>query len=119
MKNLYSSSVFLLTAVIALFTHDNIQAQDLKSATFLTRSEQYDKAQAMFEQLIQKEPKNSKIYFFYGENHLLDYFADTISNSLSIASKAAKTLFEQGVKVNPNDPFKLYRISKDCILSRR
>ncbi len=44
----------------------------------------------MFKELIQKEPTNSKNYFFLGENYLLDYFADTISNSLTVACKRCK-----------------------------
>ncbi len=112
MKSINSSMLFLLTITSAILISSNIKAQDLKSATFLTRSEQYDKAQAMFEQLIQKEPKNSKNYFFYGENYLLDYFADTISNSLTVASKAAKELYEKGVKVNPNDPLNYIGLAK-------
>ncbi len=112
MKNLRLRLLFLTTATLATFGINNVHAQDLKSATFLTRSEQYDKAQTMFEQLIQKEPKNSKNYFFCGENYLLDYFADTISNSLSVASKAAKDLYEKGVTFDPNDPLNYIGLAK-------
>ena len=89
MKRLILRTAVLLTVIFTVFSV-NIQAQDLNAAILLTRSEQYDKAEAMFKELIQKEPANSKNYFFLGENYLLDYFADTISNSLSEASKLAK-----------------------------
>jgi thioredoxin-like negative regulator of GroEL len=59
-----------------------VRAQDLKTAIQLTKSESYDKAEEMFNALIQKEPHNSKYYFYLGENYLLNYFADTISNTL-------------------------------------
>jgi tetratricopeptide (TPR) repeat protein len=104
MKSLNLRLVCILSGVLAIFMFNKIKAQDLNSATLLTRSEQYDKAQAIFEQLIQKEPANSKNYFYYGENYLLDYFADTISNSLTVSLNAAKELYDKGIKANPNDP---------------
>ncbi len=63
MKRLILRPAIFLAVLITGFSV-NIKAQDLESATQLTRSEQYDKAQAMFQQLIQKEPTNSKNYFF-------------------------------------------------------
>ncbi len=89
-----------------------IQAQDLNSAILLTRSEQYDKADAMFQDLIKKEPANSKNFFFLGENYLADYFADTISNSLNVAAKSAKDIYQKGVNANPNDPLNYIGLGK-------
>ena len=66
----------------------------------------------MFQQLIQKEPTNSKNYFFLGENYLLDYSADTISNSLPLAAKAAKEVYQKGVDANPNDPLNYIGLAK-------
>jgi Tfp pilus assembly protein PilF len=66
----------------------------------------------MYKALIQKEPGNSKNYFYYGENYLLDYFADTISNSLVVATKAAKEIYEKGVSSNPNDPLNYIGLAK-------
>ena len=73
---------------------------------------QYDKAEEMYKALIQKEPGNSKNYFYSGENYLLDYFADTISNSLVVATKAAKEIYEKGVSANPNDPLNYVGLAK-------
>ena len=88
------------------------QAQDLSSATLLTRSEQYDKAETMFQDLIKKEPGNSKYYFFLGENYLADYFADTISNSLTVTAKSAREVYQKGVDANPNDPLNYIGLAK-------
>ena len=88
------------------------KAQDLTSATLLTRSEQYDKALSMFQQLIQKEPANSKNFFFLGENYLADYFSDTISNSLTVAAQAAKEVYQKGVAANANDPLNYIGLAK-------
>ena len=111
MKRLIFRPAFLLAGLLAVLTM-NIKAQDLNSATLLTRSEQYDKAEAMFQQLIQKEPTNSKNYFFLGENYLLDYFADTISNSLAVAAKAAKESYQKGVDANPSDALNYIGLAK-------
>jgi len=102
-KSKLKRGLFLAATFGGLFLY-SAHAQDLTSANLLTKSEQYDKAGAMLEQLIQKEPSNSKYYFFLGENYLLDYFADTISNSLAEYTGKAKAVFDKGVNANPNDP---------------
>ncbi|MEI8224875.1 MAG: tetratricopeptide repeat protein [Bacteroidota bacterium] len=111
MKRVILRPAVLLAVLLTVFAV-NIQAQDLNSATLLTRSEQYDKAEAMFQQLIQKEPANSKNYFFLGENYLADYFADTISNSLTVAAKSAKEIYQKGVEANSNDPLNYIGLAK-------
>ena len=111
MKRLISRPAIFLAVLISGFSV-NIKAQDLTSATKLTRSEQYDKAQAMLQDLIQKEPTNSKNYFFLGENYLQDYFADTISNSLAIYAKSAKDVFQKGVDANAGDPLNYVGLAK-------
>src|SRR4030042_6340690 len=110
-RSILKKGLFLtvvLTGLTAIYSH----AQDLATALLLTRSEQYDKAGEMLQQLIQKEPSNSKYYFFLGENQLLDYFADTISNSLTVATNAAKGIYQKGVNANLNDPLNYIGLAK-------
>jgi tetratricopeptide (TPR) repeat protein len=104
----------LLTGLmfVLLFGSFRLNAQDLKSATSLTRSEAYDKAKDMFEQLIKKEPGNSRNYFFYGENWLQDYFSDTISNNLANYAKEAKGYYDKGVSANANEPLNYVGLAK-------
>jgi tetratricopeptide (TPR) repeat protein len=111
MKRLILRPAFLLAGVLTLFAV-TIKAQDLNSATLLTRSEQYDKAEAMFKQLIQKEPASSKNYFYLGENYLLDFFADTISNSITVATKQAQEVYQKGVEANSTDPLNYIGLAK-------
>jgi tetratricopeptide (TPR) repeat protein len=111
MKRFISRPAIFLAVLLTGFSF-NIKAQDLESATLLTRSEQYDKAMVMFQQLIQKEPANSKNYFFLGENYLLEYFADTISNSLTVAAKSAKEIYQKGVNANAGDPLNYIGLAK-------
>ncbi|MBA4321538.1 MAG: hypothetical protein C0408_01850 [Odoribacter sp.] len=112
MKSLILRPVVLLVGIAGMITCNNTAAQDLNTATLLTRSEQYDRAAEIFMQLIQKEPGNSKYYFFFGENTLQDYFADTISNSLTVATKEAKELYNKGVSANANDPLNYVGLAK-------
>jgi tetratricopeptide (TPR) repeat protein len=111
MKRLISRPAIFLAVLLTGFSV-NIKAQDLASAILLTKSEQYDKAQAMYQQLIQKEPTNSKNFYFSGENYLLDYFADTISNSLTVAAKAAREIYQKGVDANASDPLNYVGLAK-------
>jgi tetratricopeptide (TPR) repeat protein len=112
MKRLILSPVVFLAAILGVITCNNTAAQDLNAATMLTRSEQYDKAEELFKQLIQKEPGNSKNYFFYGENILQDYFSDTISNSLAVFTNDAKAQYDKGVSANPNEPLNYIGLAK-------
>ena len=111
MKRLILKPAILIGVLITVCSF-RIQAQDLEAAALLTRSEQYDKAQTMLLDLIKKEPTNSKNYFYLGENYLLDYFADTISNSLTVAAKSAKEAYQKGVDANPNDPLNYIGLAK-------
>lgn len=112
MKRAIFMKGLFLTSLFGMFLTGNILAQDLNSALLLTKSEQYDKAEAMLNQLIQKEPANSKYYFFLGENKLLDYNSDTISNSLAEFTNAAKDIFQKGVSANPSDPLNYVGLAK-------
>lgn len=115
MKRLILRPAALLAVMMTVFAIGS-QAQDLNSATLLTRSEQYDKAEAMLLDLTKKEPTNSKNYFYLGENHLAEYYADTISNSLTIAATAAKEVFQKGVSANANDPLNYIGLAKVAFL---
>jgi tetratricopeptide (TPR) repeat protein len=99
--------VVLFTMMIA-----TVRSQDLNSAIQLTRSEQFDKAEEMLKQLIQKEPSNSSNYFYLGENYLLDYFSDTISNSLTVSAKLAQDAYQKGVSANANEPLNYIGLAK-------
>jgi tetratricopeptide (TPR) repeat protein len=114
MKRLIARPALLLAVLLALPVQ--IGAQDLKSAILLTRSEQYDKAAAALNDLIQKEPANGRNYFYLGENILSEYFSDTISNSLAVAAKEAQSAFQSGVKANANDPLNYVGLAKVAYL---
>ena len=108
-----SIKLALLPAVLScMVISTGVKAQSLQEAITATKNEQYDKAEAMFKELIQKEPANSRNYFYYGENILSDYFADTISNSLTVAAKDAKEIYQKGVNANANEPLNYIGLAK-------
>ncbi|MBN2863613.1 MAG: hypothetical protein JXN62_10650, partial [Bacteroidales bacterium] len=115
MKRTIFYKSFVLTMVIAGFLAGTIKAQDLKNALLLTKAEQYDKAEEMLKQLVQKEPSNSKYHFYLGENYLLTYFSDTISNSLAEFTGLAKEAFQKGVDANPGDPLNYVGLAKVAV----
>ena len=102
----------LPTAVLCMVFGTGLKAQTLDEAITFTKNEQYDKAEALFQQLAGNEPANSIIFFHYGENILLNYFADTISNSLNVATKDAADIFNKGVNANPAEPLNYVGLAK-------
>ena len=112
MKSLMFKRIGLLTGILSVVMAIGVRAQDLKTAIQLTKSESYDKAEEMYNALIQKEPVNSKYYFYLGENYLLNYFADTISNTLAAATKAATDIYQKGISANANDPLNYVGLAK-------
>jgi tetratricopeptide (TPR) repeat protein len=102
----------LPAAVFCMVFGSGLMAQTLDEARTFTKNEQYDKAEALFQQLINNEPSNSAIFFHYGENTLLNYFADTISNSLNVAMKDAADIFNRGVAANAIDPLNHIGLAK-------
>ncbi len=89
-----------------------LKAQSLEEARTFTKNELYDKAEEVFQQLIKSDPSNSKVYFHYGENKLLDFFSDTISNSITVATKEAADIFNKGVEANAADPLNYIGLAK-------
>jgi tetratricopeptide (TPR) repeat protein len=114
MKRLIIKSGLIVAAMAGILFGGSyrIQGQDLNAALLLTKSEAYDKAEEIFKQLVQKEPSNSKYYFFYGENILQDYFSDTISNSLADFARLAKVQYDKGINANPAEPLNYIGLAK-------
>lgn len=111
-KNTFKSALLLAGFICMVGGGKTMAQSSLADAITFTKNEQYDKAEALFQQLLKAEPGNSKIYFHYGENTLLNYFADTISNSLSVTAKEAADLFTKGTTANPSDPLNFVGLAK-------
>jgi len=109
---MYLNRIFLLTALLSTCISSYIHSQDLATAVRYTKSEQFDTADSLFHQLILKEPGNSKAFFFYGENRILNYFSDTISNSLIATANQVKEIFGNGVKADTSNPLNYIGLAK-------
>jgi tetratricopeptide (TPR) repeat protein len=88
-----------------------LKAQTLDEAITATNNEQYDKAEQILQDLAKKSP-SSKVYFRLGENTLLNFFTDTISNSLKVVAAEAKQQFEKGIASNASDPLNYVGLAK-------
>jgi tetratricopeptide (TPR) repeat protein len=102
----------LIVPFLSLVFGTGLKAQSLEEARTFTKNELYDKAEEVFQQLIKSDPSNSKVYFHYGENTLLDFFSDTISNSLTVATKEAADILNKGVEANAADPLNYIGLAK-------
>jgi tetratricopeptide (TPR) repeat protein len=103
------TSLILVFAVIC--TVSGLKAQTIDDAITATNNEQYDKADEILQNLAKSAP-GSKVFYRLGENTLLNFFSDSISNSLSVVATEAKSQFEKGIAITPNDPLNYVGLAK-------
>lgn len=101
----------LIMALLLICGIAGLRAQTLDEAITATNNERYDKANQILQDLDKKSP-SSKICYLLGENTLLDFFSDTISNSLKVMAGDAKKQFEKGISLNAGDPFNYIGLAK-------
>ncbi len=102
--------------MLALMFSVNLNAQDLASATLLTRSEQFSAAERAFNVLLQKSPNDGDIYFYFGDNYLKRYFADSTIIPFKEMSDSAASLFRRGVQADPADPLNFVGLGEISLL---
>jgi len=94
------------------------QSQDLSEAIKLTRSEQFNAAEKLFSSILTANPSDGDAYFFYGDNYLKRYFADTLNTSLTEMAEQAKTLFTKGVQQEPSNPINYAGLAEVALLMK-
>ncbi len=104
-KAFVSLTLFMVCSVTGL------KAQSLEEAITATNNERYDKADLILQNLAKSAP-SSKVYYRLGENTLLNFFSDSISNSLKVIAAEAKQQFDKGISLNPNDPLNYVGLAK-------
>ena len=82
--------------VATMLLSTSMFSQTLSDAIKLTNNEQYDNADAAFQKLIQAQPTNGEIYFYYGENYFKN---DNAVDHLEMANK----IYQKGADVNAKD----------------
>lgn len=87
--------LFLL--VILCFSANVIFAQGtLDDAKKLTVSEQFSPAEDAYKALIKANAATGDNYYYYGDNEIKAFFADTITRSLNETYEKCKQIFEKG-----------------------
>jgi len=107
----FFKKTLLILTLLLMCGVAGLRAQTLDEAITATNNERYDKADQILQDLAKKSP-SSKICYLLGENTLLDYFSDTISNSLKVMSAEAKQQFEKGISLKADDPFNYIGLAK-------
>lgn len=103
--------VSLTVSLLIIFNVLGLRAQTLEEAITATNNEQYDKADQILQNLVKIAP-SSQVYYRLGENTMLNFFSDTISNSLKVIAAEAKQQFEKGISLNANDPLNYVGLAK-------
>ena len=102
-----------------MFPGMGLKAQDLESAFKMTRAERFLDASAAFKQLIQKNPNNGDIYFYYGENYLQEYFADTLNTTFAEMADSATRLFQKGIQADPSNPLGFVGLGQVSLIRKK
>jgi Flp pilus assembly protein TadD len=96
--------IALFFSFSVLFCGTRIHTQDLQAAFKLTKAERFTDASTAFKVLLQANPKDGDIYYYYGENFLQEYYSDTTNNSFKELSDSASLLYNKGIQVDPSNP---------------
>jgi len=106
--------------LIAMFFCTSVMAQpshpDLLKARAFTNSEQFDSAKEAFEALLKSQPNNGDVYFYYGENYLIEYYNDTVYTSKTGAMNEAEKLFKKALEVDPGNTAGYVGMGKICLM---
>ncbi len=87
-----NSKLFLSLLVAGAVATGAAQAQSIKDAKAAIQAEQYDKAKAMLQNLVQKKAKDGENYFYLGQIHLINDKIDS-----------AQIVFQEGVTNAPKE----------------
>ncbi len=103
--------IFVILSLVMICSISGLRAQTIQDAITATNNEQYDKAEQILQNLAKTAP-TSKVYYRLGENTLLNFFSDTISNSPKVVAAEAKAYFEKGIALAPSDPLNYVGLAK-------
>ncbi|MDP4281682.1 MAG: tetratricopeptide repeat protein [Bacteroidota bacterium] len=97
----------------------SLSGQDISAAIKLTRSERFQDAGKAFKALIQKNPQDGDLYYYYGENYLDEYFSDTLTNSFQELSDTARLLFQKGMQMDPSNPLNYVGVGEINLIAKK
>jgi tetratricopeptide (TPR) repeat protein len=79
-------------------------AQDLKDAIRLSKSEQFSASASIYKKLITQNPADGDLYYYYGLSTMKKYYSDTLNVSFEEKADSAKAIFELGIRQDPANP---------------
>jgi tetratricopeptide (TPR) repeat protein len=104
----FTKPVGAIVGLLAFFTFlATTNAQELKDAIRLTKSEQFAPAASMYKKLIAQNPGNGDLYYYYGLSTMKKYYSDTMNVVFEEKADSAKAIFELGIKQDPTNPLNL------------
>ncbi len=104
----FTKPVGAVVGLLAFFTFlATTNAQELKDAIRLTKSEQFSPAASMYKKLIAQNPGNGDLYYYYGLSTMKKYYSDTMNVVFDEKADSAKAIFELGIKQDPTNPLNL------------
>src|SRR5665647_1165925 len=112
-NRIFIKASLILTMFVICTT--GLKAQTLEEAITAANNEQYDKAEQILTNLAKTAP-TSKVYYRLGDNVLLNFFADSISNSLKSTAVEARQAFNKGIELNSNDPLNYVGLARVAAL---
>ncbi|MDD4213472.1 MAG: tetratricopeptide repeat protein [Bacteroidales bacterium] len=110
------SIVFLIAMFFCVSGMAQPSHPDVLKAREFTNSEQFDSAKEAFEALLKSQPTNGDVYFYYGENYLIEYYSDTAYTSKKSAIKEAEILFVKAMEVDPENTAGYVGMGKICLM---
>ncbi|MBE0648730.1 MAG: hypothetical protein IH596_13220 [Bacteroidales bacterium] len=116
MKRVAIGYAFLALFLVSAQFVQTAQSQNIDDAVKLTRSEQFNAADKLFSVLVTANPSDGDNYFYYGDNYLKRYFADTLNTSLEEMTFQAKALFTKGVQQEPANPINYAGLAEVALL---
>ena len=96
-----SISFPVLVLLCALSFSFQSKAQSLLTAQKFTENEQFESAAREFKSLLQKDPNNGDLYYYFGENAFKSDDRDT-----------AAVLYKKGTELAPNNPLNYIGLGK-------
>jgi tetratricopeptide (TPR) repeat protein len=94
--------IFIISVLfVAKFANAQV---DLKAAKNLTMSERFEDASELYKSLIQQNPGNGDVYFYYGVNMLDEYLSDPYSKTKSEVISSANAMFNEGKRKDSLNP---------------
>lgn len=94
---------FLIKVIFTVLTcmvYSTSFSQDLQEALKLGKGQQFEEADEIYKKLISQPATNNDVYFYYGENTIKKYLADTFAFSKKEIIAESSKIFSKGASLD-------------------